>query len=169
MHALSQQTPSTHWLDSQSLGSVQGTPGFFFPQLPIVVPFNEVMTHWWPDSQSASLKHELLQAPVEQRKGEQSISWASRQVPCPSHTRAVFWVALEAQLAAAHGVFSGNRSQAPAPSQRPVVPHVETSLARQRESGTPAPISLQRPTAPGSLQDKQAPLQATLQQYPSAQ
>jgi hypothetical protein len=43
--ALSQQTPSTHWLDSQSLGAVQGTPGFVFPQLPFVVPFKEVVTH----------------------------------------------------------------------------------------------------------------------------
>jgi hypothetical protein len=46
VQALSQQTPSTHWLDSQSLGSVQYTPGFFFPQLPVVAPCKEVATHW---------------------------------------------------------------------------------------------------------------------------
>ena len=169
LHALSQQTPSTHCLDSQSLASLQDTPGFFCPHVPVVVPFCALATHWWPDSQSASLRHEALQAPFEQRNGAQSITWASRQVPCPSHTRAVFWVTFAAQLAAPHGVFSGNRAQAPAPSQRPVVSQVETSLAAQRESGTPAPMSLQFPRAPGSLQDRHAPVQATLQQYPSAQ
>ena len=163
-HALSQQTPSTHCLDSQSLGSAQDTPGFLFPHVPVVVPFCEVATHWWPDSQSASTRHEPLQAPFEQRNGAQSITWASRQVPCPSQTRAVFWVKLAAQLAAPHGVFSGNRAQAPAPSQRPVVSQVETSFAGQRESGTPAPRSLQRPTKPASLHDRHAPVQATLQQ-----
>ena len=72
LHALSQQTPSMHWLDSQSLGSVHATPGFLFPHVPVVVLFCEVATHLWPDSQSASLRHELLQAPFAQRKGAQS-------------------------------------------------------------------------------------------------
>lgn len=108
-HSFSQQTPSMHWLDSHSLASVQGRPGFPFPQRPVVVEFTAVGTHWWPVWQSASLRHELLQVPfeLEQRNGEQSITWASRQVPCPSHTRGVFWVRLAAQVAAAHGVFSG--------------------------------------------------------------
>lgn len=111
----------------------------------------------------------MVQALFEHKNGEQSITWASWQVPCPSQTRAVFWVTLAAQLAAPHGVFSGKRAQAPAPSQRPVVSQVETSFAGQRESGTPAPKSLQRPTESASLHDRHAPVQATLQQYPSAQ
>jgi len=45
-HELWQHTPSTHWSDSHSLGSVQGTPGFPFPHRPVVVLFTVVCTHW---------------------------------------------------------------------------------------------------------------------------
>lgn len=162
--ALWQQTPSTQKPDSHWLASVQEAPGFTFPHRPVVVLFTVVATHWCPAWQSLSLRQELLQAPLAHKKGAQSTTWASRQVPCPSQTRAVFSVTLDAQVAAPHGVFSGNTAQAPEPSQRPVVPHVEALLAGQRESDKPAPTSLQRPRALGSLQVRQAPVQATLQQ-----
>jgi hypothetical protein len=46
LHELSQQTPSTHWVEPHSLGSAQGTPFAFFPQVPVVVLFTVVDTHW---------------------------------------------------------------------------------------------------------------------------
>jgi hypothetical protein len=54
VQALSQQTLSTHWLDSQSLAFAQGCPGFFLPQVPEVTPFTVCDTHWCPARQSAS-------------------------------------------------------------------------------------------------------------------
>ena len=77
-----------------------------------------------------------------QRKGEQSTSWGSRQVPLPSHVRGVFSTRPE-QEDGPHTVFSGKRVHEPEPSQRPVLPQVVRSLALHAESGKPAGMNVQ--------------------------
>jgi len=125
---LSQQTPSTHWVDSHSLESAQGCPFFRLPQTPAVTPFLLCCKHWCPSSQLASLAQFCTHAPLVQRNGEQSTSWESRQVPWPSHVRGVLSTRPE-QEDGPHTVFSGYRVHEPKPSQRPVLPHVVRSLA----------------------------------------
>ena len=54
-------------------------------------------------------------------------------------------------------------------SQRPVRPQVMDASAAQPGSGRPGGVRRQRPTDPVWLQDRQGPVQATLQQTPSVQ
>lgn len=166
--ALSQQTLSTHWPDSHSVAPVQGCPGFFLPQVPLVTPLMVCDTHWCPASQSASLTQFWLHALLVQRKGEQSTSWGSRQAPWPSHVRGVFSTSPE-QEDGPHTVFSGYRVHEPSPSQRPVLPQVVRSLALHAGSGRPAGMYVQKPTDPVWLHDTQSPLHARLQHTPSVQ
>ena len=139
---LSQQTLSTHWLDSQSLAFAQGCPGLLFPQLPVVTPLLVCSTHWYPGAHSPSVLQIVPQAPLVQRLGKQSTSWGSRQVPLPSHVRGVFWTRPE-QEDGPQTVFSGKRVHEPEPSQRPVLPQVVRSLALHAESGRPAGMNVQ--------------------------
>jgi hypothetical protein len=67
------------------------------------------------------------------------------------------------------GVVSGYSVHAPAPSQRPVVPQVDGLCAGHAGSGSPAGTKRQRPADPVWLQERQDPLQATLQHTPSEQ
>jgi predicted Abi (CAAX) family protease len=61
VHALSQQTPSTHWLEAHSLPPAQANPIGFGPQV--------LLTQAVPVSQSDWVWHELVQAPSTQRNG----------------------------------------------------------------------------------------------------
>lgn len=89
---LSQHTPSTHWPESQSSALAQAWPFLRFPQIPWVTPPTVLDTQAWPGSQtSLPLTSQLVsQAPLEQRKGAQSMSWGSRQLPRPSQVFGVF-------------------------------------------------------------------------------
>lgn len=82
VQALSQQTPSMHWLERHSLARVQVWPGNFGPQ----VLFTQAM----PLSQSAFVVQVFVHAPLTQRKGWQLCTPGSRQVPRPSQVPAVF-------------------------------------------------------------------------------
>jgi hypothetical protein len=92
------------------------------------------------------------------------------QVPRPSQVETARWVAM-AQLSGAHSVPLGYSRQAPVPSQVPSLPHevAFSSTHTPCGSGKPAPILVQVPGATGMAQERQAPLQASLQQTPSAQ
>jgi hypothetical protein len=82
VHALSQQTPSTHWPDLHSLALLQLCPFCLGPQ----VWFTQAM----PLSQSSSVLQEMVQDAAVQRKGEQFVRPGARQVPRPSQVAAVF-------------------------------------------------------------------------------
>ena len=86
----SQHTPSTHWPDSHWLESGHDCPFFRLPHTPVMPPSVVCCTHWWPAWQSLSLVQFFTQELLVQRKGEQSTSWESRQVPLPSQVRGVF-------------------------------------------------------------------------------
>jgi hypothetical protein len=107
--ALSQQKPSTHWAESHSSPPVQDWPFFFFPQSIFAMPLTCISVHLIPGAQSRSpfLEQSGLQAPLVQRKGAQSVSPASRQVPRPSQVRAVLREVSSEQVGLPHGVFSG--------------------------------------------------------------
>jgi hypothetical protein len=60
--------------------------------------------------------------------------------------------------------------QAPAPSQKPSVPHTEVVLGAHCARGSwPAATSVQTPVLPAIAQDMQVPVQAVAQQIPWAQ
>jgi hypothetical protein len=63
----SQQTPSTHWVESHSVASAQGCPFFFLPHIPVLKPLTTVATHVCPSSQSASVRQDPLHAPFVHR------------------------------------------------------------------------------------------------------
>jgi hypothetical protein len=75
------------------------------------------------------------------------------------------------QLGAVQTVSAAYFAQPPRPSQLPVSPQVERSVAAQIWCGSSAPcgVGQQVPTRPLWLQLTQAPAQAVLQQIPSAQ
>jgi hypothetical protein len=106
--------------------------------------------------------------PEVQRKGEQSTSWGSRQVPWPSQVGGAFSSNPE-QDDKPHGVSRDQSEHEPKPSHRPVVPQVLWSLALQSGSGRPAGMNVQWPPDPVWLHDTQAPAHSTLQHTLSAQ
>jgi len=77
---------------------------------------------------------------------------------------------LPVQYGVAHTVPTGASAQLPTPSQRPVSPQ-PSPLAVQTWCGsaTPTSVGQQTPVLDGSAHDTQAPVQAVLQQTPSAQ
>jgi len=95
------------------------------------------------------------------------VSWASRQVPRPSHVWAVLSSTSPEQVAVLQTVSSGNKVQVPNPSHSPVLPQVLRSSALQAESDWPASRNLHRPTEPAWLHETQGPLHETLQHTPS--
>lgn len=93
-----------------------------------------------------------------------------RQVPSPLQVPGVF-IRSPVHEGATQTVSAAYLAQPPRPSQVPVWPQVDGSVAVQILWGSPAPsaVGQQVPTRPLWLQLTQGPLQATLQQNPSAQ
>jgi len=75
------------------------------------------------------------------------------------------------QAGAMQMIWDANFAQPPKPSHAPVVPQVAGACTAQTLCGSDPPASTGQhvPPRPGWLQLMQAPLQATLQQTPSAQ
>ncbi len=94
----------------------------------------------------------------------------ARQVPRPSQVPAVF-MRSPVQEGDTQTVSAAYFEQPPNPSQAPVCPQVDWSVAVQTLCGslTPMAVGQQVPTRPLWLQLTQGPVQATLQQNPSAQ
>jgi hypothetical protein len=81
VQAVSQQTPSTQWVERHSVLAPQGAPFGLGPQRPF--------THAWPESQSLSARQTLLHAPSAQLYGLQFCTPCGRQVPRPSQVPGV--------------------------------------------------------------------------------
>jgi hypothetical protein len=162
VQAVSQQRPSTQWVERHSVPAEHGWPFCLGPHRPL--------TQAWPISQSASERQTLLQAPSTQLNGLQFCTPCGRQVPRPSQVPGVLR-RVPVQEAGMHWVSAAYFSQPPKPSQVPVVPHEGAPLSTQtrRGSGEPWSIGQQVPRRPGSAHETQPPEQATLQQTPSAQ
>jgi hypothetical protein len=96
VQALSQQTPSTQWLEAHSLASVQVWPFCLGPQV--------LLTQAIPVSQSRSVWQVVVQAPLPQRNGWQLVTSGGRQVPSPSQVPAVLSLLTPEQAAGRHGV-----------------------------------------------------------------
>jgi hypothetical protein len=123
--------------------------------------------------QSAALLHVAMQAGPPHFDGPHVLlaGVGPLQAPAPSHIFANVCVELplpSTQVCAAHSVFAGQRRQAPLPSQKPSVPHVEAAVFAQPAEG-PTGTGLHVPSAPATAHDWQAPVQAELQQKPWAQ
>jgi hypothetical protein len=161
---LSQHTPSTHWPESQSSALVQTWPFLRFPQIPWVTPPTTLDTQAWPGSQtSVPLRSQLVShAPLEQRKGAQSISSGGRQFPRPSQVLGVCSKRPE-HSDDLQTVFSRQSVHRPAPSHAPVRPQVLASWPLHSGSVRLTGRYVQRPTEPVSLQVTQAPVHAMLQ------
>jgi hypothetical protein len=125
-----QQTPSTQKFDLQSVAFVHAPPSCFGPQLP--------PTQAMPVTQSASVLHLVLQAPLTQRKGRQSCTPAGRQAPRPSQVPAVLSRS-PAQDGGTQTVSAAYFVHAPNPSQVPVCPQLGALVSLQiaRGSGFP--------------------------------
>jgi hypothetical protein len=99
-------------------------------------------------------------------------SWTpgARQVPSPLQVPAVF-TRLPLQVGGTQTVSAAYLAQPPTPSQLPVCPQVDLSVTEHTLWGSSAPrgVGPQVPIRPLWLQLTQGPLQAVLQQTPSAQ
>jgi hypothetical protein len=162
VQAWSQQILSTQWLCWHSADVVQLWPSCLGPQVPL--------THAIPTSQSALVVHVVAQAPFAQRNGLQFWMPGGLQVPSPSHVPAVFR-RLPEQVGALQTVSRAYFWQPPRPSHSPFWPHIDAPLSVQilRVSTASASRGQQVPSRPIRLQERHGPLQATLQQTPSAQ
>ena len=116
--AVAQHTPCWQNVDAHSDPAPQAVPDGLRPQAPLVQTF--------PGAQSASLVHVDLQAVAPQAKAPHGVDAAGRQVPIPSQVRAGV-AAPMLQAADAHVVPLAILRQAPAPSQLPSLPQVETA------------------------------------------
>jgi hypothetical protein len=165
VQALSQQTLSTHCPEMHSPESEQGCPFCFWPQTSVVAPLRVCGWHWFSGAQSWLPVQFSKHAPLEQRKGKQSTSCGSRQLPSPSQVRGVFSTKPE-QTDGPHTVSCGYRVHEPLPSQRPVLLQVLRSVPWHAGSGEPAGMEVQWPFDPVWLHDTQEPLQGMLQHTP---
>jgi hypothetical protein len=165
-----QQTLSTQKPNAHSFTLLQGIPRLFFAK------------HWLPlqyavGAQSFSPAQMILHWLVESLHayGAQGTGAVLTQVPLPLQASAGLSVTLSAaQLAGLHTVPLAWSWHAPVPLQMPVIPQVDESWARHSLSGSlPTRKLPQMPSRPkpffSVVQAWQVPVQAVLQQMPSAQ
>ncbi len=167
VQVVAQQTPCAQWVDLQSPSAPQLAPGGLRPQLPF--------TQKLPVVQSASAEQVVLhwpeaeEADVAQVNGAHDWLIGAPQFPAPSQRPANVSVD-PVQPAMAQATPATYFSQAPAPSQKPSFPQVEAPSSVQSFRGSvPTSAGMQVPTLPDELQVSQVPVQAVLQQTPSAQ
>lgn len=160
--ASAQQTPSTQKPLAQSWAAAQVCPFDFGPQVPL--------TQLWPLMQSASFWQWLTQALSTHWNGSQSCSPGDRQAPTPSQVPAVL-SRTPLHDGATQTVWAAYLEQPPIPSQTPDCPQLDAGLRAQipRGSAAPSVVGPQVPSRPACAQLTQGPVQAMLQQTPSAQ
>jgi hypothetical protein len=130
------------------------------PQLLVVTPLVVCGVHRFPGAQSVSLFLQLeTHSPLAQLEGVQSRTPGCPQLPIPSQVRGRFLNTPE-QEDEPHSVFSGKREHPPKPSQLPVKPQVDRSLAMHAGSGKLAGINVHMPHNPVWLHDSQGSLHA---------
>jgi hypothetical protein len=164
LHETLQQTPSAQNPDAHSAPFLHVAPLSFSPQLPA--------THFVP-AQSESDAQVAKQAFVAglHWKGAQTVAGPALHRPLPSQTLPPATDA-PSQAPAWHTAPTAYLRQAPAPSQVPSSPQVETSLfghSLADRGEAPEATSVHVPGEPGALQVLHVSPQATLQQTPSAQ
>jgi hypothetical protein len=168
MQSLSQQTPCEQNVESHSPPTMHETPVCFLP--------HAVPRHVFGDRQSAvdvaTVQLTLQAETPSHRYGSQRPGVAAPQCPTPSQRRADAEFAVPpGQVPAAHCVVLAKRWQAPLPSQKPSVPHVDGAVVGHRLSGMLmlSGVFEQVPSRPGTLHDLQVPWQALEQQKPCSQ
>jgi hypothetical protein len=124
----------------------------------------------WPLTQSASVWQWLAQAPSTHWKGSQSCTPGARQEPLPSQVPAVLSRS-PLHDGATQTVSRAYLEHPPIPSQTPDCPQLDAGLRAQMPWGSAAPsvVGPQVPLRPSCAQLTQGPVQAVLQQTPSAQ
>jgi hypothetical protein len=134
----------------------------FWPQLPL--------TQLWPAAQSASLWQWLAQELSTHWNGLQSRTPGERQAPMPSQVPAVLSRS-PLHDGAAQTVSAAYLEHPPMPSQTPDWPQLDSGLRAHTWWGSAAPsvVGAQAPRSPDCAQLTQGPVQAMLQQTPSAQ
>jgi hypothetical protein len=128
------------------------------------------LTQLRPLTQSALLWQWLAQAPSAHWKGLQSRTPGERQAPRPSQVPAVLSRS-PLHDGAVQTVSAAYFEHPPIPSQTPDCPQLDSGLRAHTRWGSAAPsaVGAQVPRRPGCAQLTQGPVQAMLQQTPSAQ
>ena len=160
--AVAQHTSCAQMPVLHSTSLAQTAPMGTFPQL----PFMQVLGA----RQSASVAQVVLHWPeAPQTNGAQGWLCAAAHTPCPSQRCAN--VSVEpAQPALWQMTPAEYLSQAPVPSQTPLVPQVATPWSSQLLRGSvPTSAGMHVPTFPAPAQVRQTPSHVSLQQTPSAQ
>jgi hypothetical protein len=123
------------------------------------------------EAQSPSAVQVVRHAPVPQVYGLQPTVPTVWHVPLPLHVRAGVSVTVDAgQLAATQIVPVAYCRHAPAPLQKPSVPHVDAPASVHWFSGSwPAPTFAHVPSVPASAHDRQVAVHAVAQHTPCAQ
>jgi hypothetical protein len=161
-----QQTPSTHALLAHSSLPKHTCPFGLGPQM--LLPLQT-----FGAQHSAAPVHVTTQAAPRHFAGPHDFVAVAGalHMPCPSHVLANVCVELAAPLThvwAAHSVPAGHLRQAPAPSQKPSVPHVDGSV-RAHCADAPTGTGRHVPSEPATAHDWHAAVHAALQQKPWAQ
>jgi hypothetical protein len=161
-HVVAQHTPCAQTLLAHSAASVHIAPSGFLPHDPDV----QVL----PALQFASVAHRVEHVLPLHENGTQVSALGATHRPVASQVEGAVYSALS-HLSAAQTVPTACLRQAPAPSQRPSVPHVEAAWATQvrRGSAAPAGASEQAPIADASAHVRHAPAHAFSQHTPSTQ
>jgi hypothetical protein len=159
-----QQIPATQNPDAHSAFRVHAAPPMTWQR--------PVLSHAEP-GQSASVVQLVRQVALagSHRYGAQMTAGPARHAPRPSQTFCPT-TALPSHEPAAQTVPMARRRQAPAPSHVPSFPQVNATSTGQAPAvrgGLPLGTAPQTPTLPAVLQRMQSPVQAVLQQTPSAQ
>lgn len=121
--------------------------------------------------QSAAVVHAFVHAPAEQRPGAQLVGAGAIQEPIPLHADAAIREKPSVlQVAASHVVLLPTLAQARPAAQDPVFVMQTGVAAAVEHSGSrvPTAFSVQVPSWPALLQASHVPVQALLQQTPSA-
>ena len=160
--ARSQQVPASQKPEAQSSGTRQAPPLGFWPHEPAM--------HRAGATQSALPTQAVKHSVALHWNGAQMVVAPGMQPPLPSQVETALRTAM-AQVAGAHSVPAGWKRQPPSPSQVPSLPQLDDFSSTQtlRGSGCPSPVFVHMPGAVGMAHERQAPLQASLQQTPSTQ
>jgi hypothetical protein len=166
--AVAQHTPSTQELPvRQSPSPAQGWPRRFLSPHAFVVRSQMLGV-----AQSVSETQVVLQAVPLHEKGAHDWVLAGLQAPAPSQVRpSVCVAAFAGHEGGAQDVPGGNSSQAPLPSQKPVVSQLAAPAFVHAPVGSAPPLATGAhvPPVAASAHDRHVPVQAVRQQTPCAQ
>jgi hypothetical protein len=162
VQAPAQQTPCWHEPEAHSVPAAQSVPLTFLPQ---IVPLQTL-----PPEQSALVVQAVRHVPaVPQEYGSQPCCEPRTHMPAPSQRPGSVAVT-PVQAGGMHCVPDANRRQAARPLHIPSLPQVEAPWSAHWPSGSlPSGTLVQVPTLPGTLHERQVPVQAAPQQTPCSQ